>query len=176
MNIGYLIPAIKEKKSRAYFRNSRTIKHWKIQYEELEKKIDRLNDLDLFKLQQGLRIPKIFSFETRVIESIYIYQNDSYEVIDETKLKLYNLLMQFGFLPFLEEGNIIKPKRKRFEFIGGTILRSFSLAGLSTQENLSNRNSGCLTIFDEQNELIMAYVDNERTIKIFVVFHKQVLN
>ena len=146
------------------------------QYEELEKKIDRLNDLDLFKLQQNLRIPKIFSFQTRYIESIYIYQNDSYEVIDQTKLRLYNLLMQFGFLPFLEEGNIIKPKRKRFEFINGTILRSLSLAGLSTQENLSNSDSGCFTIFDEQNELIMAYVDNERTIKIFDVFHKQVLN
>ena len=39
------------------------------------------------------------------------------------------------------------------------------------QENLSNSDSGYFTTFkDNKKELIMAYVDNERNVKIFELF------
>ena len=45
------------------------------------------------------------------------------------------------------------------------------------QENLSNSDSGYFTTFEDKKKgLTMAYVDNERNVKIFDVFHKQVLN
>ena len=86
------------------------------QYEEVKKKINRLNILDLYKLSNNLRMPKIFSFETRKIESNFIYQNDSNPHLEEEKFKLYNLLMQLGFIPYLEEGNVIKPKKRNLIF------------------------------------------------------------
>ena len=147
------------------------------QYDELiEKKLGKLNSLDLFKLQRRMRIPKVFSFQTRKLESTFIYQNDSYEIEDEEKIKLYNLLMQLGFIPYLEEGNVMKPKKKKIEFSERDQIRSLSLKSLNIQENLSNSDSGYFTTFNENNELIMAYVDNERSVKIFDVFHKNILS
>ena len=156
------------------FKNNETLED--SQYKELEEKINRLKIIDLYKLSENLRIPKIFSFEERKIESNFIYQNDSNPNISEEKFKLYNLLMQFGFISYLEEGNVIKPKKKKFDFSPNINIRSSSLQSLNIQENLSNSDSGYFTTFNEKNELIMAYVDNERTVKIFDVFHKQVLN
>ena len=146
------------------------------QYEELSKKLNRLNDLDLFKMQQSLRTQKIMSFEERKFESENLYKNESISIKDDEKIKLYYFLMQLGLISYLEEGNIIKPKKKRFDFTEGINIRSISLKSLSMQENLSNSDSSYFTTFNDKNELIMAYVDNDRSVKIFDVFHKRVLN
>ena len=150
----------------------------KSQYEELIKKLKKLNDLDLYKLQQNLRTPKSMTFEERKLTSNYIYENPSRYVNDEGKEKLYYFLMQLGFISYLEEGNVLKPKKKRIEFRQDVSIRSIPLKALSIQENLSNADSGYFTIFNQEDEkdLIMAYVDNERSIKIFDVFNKQVIN
>ena len=78
------------------------------------KKIDGLNDLDLYKLQKNMKIPKTFTFSIRKIESMDIY-NNSFDIEDEKiteeKNKLYNLLMRFSFLSYLEEENILNPKK-----------------------------------------------------------------
>ena len=174
---GIFIPCCQKEEIRNLFlefKNNKTLEEY--QYDEIEKKINRLNSFDLYKLSNYLRIPKIFSFEIRKIESNFIYQNDSISVLDEEKFKLYNLLMQLGFISYLEEGNVIKPKKRKFDFFQNIDIRALSLKNLDIQENLSNSDSGYFTTFNEKEELIMAYVDNERTIKIFDVFHKQVLN
>ena len=46
------------------------------------------------------------------------------------------------------------------------------------QENLSNSDSGYFTTFKDknENELIMAYVDDDMNVKILEVFKRQVLN
>jgi hypothetical protein len=85
--------------------------------------------------------------------------------------------MQLGFISYLEEGNVLKPKKKRIEFMPYAKISSISLRSLSMQENLSNSDSGYFTTFDDNKKgLTMAYVDNERNVKIFDIFHKQVLN
>ena len=147
------------------------------QYKELIEKVNRLNDLDLYKLQQNMRIPKLMTFEERKLTTGYIYQNNSIPIKNEEKEKLYYLLMQLGFIPYLEEGNVLKPKKKRIEFIPNARISSISLRSLSMQENLSNSDSGYFTTFEDKKKgLTMAYVDNERNVKIFDVFHKQMLN
>lgn len=147
------------------------------QYKELIKKLKKLNDLDLYKMQQRLRTQKIINFEEKRLTSEYLYENSYIPVRDEEKIKLYYFLMQLGFISFIEEGNILKPKKKRIRFNEGSKINSISLKNLSMQENLSNSDSGYLTTFiDNKKELIMAYVDNERNVKIFDVFNKRVLN
>ena len=146
------------------------------QYKELTEKINRLNDLDLYKLQQKLRTQKVMTFEEKRLSSNFLYEHPSITITDERKIKLYYFLMQLGFISYLEEGNILKPKKKKFEYIPGAKIRSISLKNLSIQENLSNSDSGYFTIFDGNKELIMAYVDNERNVKIFDIFHRKVLN
>ena len=84
--------------------------------------------------------------------------------------------MQFGFISYLEEGNILKPKKKRIEFVWGEKISSVSLSKLSMQENLSNCDSGYFIVFNEKKKVIMAYVDNERNVKIFDVFSRKVIN
>ena len=125
------------------FKNNKTLEEY--QYDEIEKKINRLNSFDLYKLSNYLRIPKIFSFEIRKIESNFIYQNDSIAILDEEKFKLYNLLMQLGFISYLEEGNVIKPKKRKFDFFQNIDIRALSLKNLDIQENLSNSDSGYFT-------------------------------
>ena len=146
------------------------------QYEELKDKLNRLNDLDLYKLQQNLRIPKIMSFEERKLISGFLYENPSLYVNNEDKEKLYYFLMQLGFISYLEEGNVLKPSKKRIEFGYGTNIRSISLKNLSMQENFCNSDSGYFTTFPDKNELIMVYVENERNVKIFDVFHRKIIN
>ena len=109
-----------------------------------------MNDLDLYNLQQHLRTPKIMTFEERELTSNFIYENDSY-IVDDTqkqKQKLYYRLMQLGFIDYLEEGNVLKPKKKRFEFFQDQYanIRSIQLKNLSMQENLSNSDSLYLKI------------------------------
>jgi len=146
----------------------------KTQYKELIDKLNKLNDLDLYKLQQNMRIPKLMTFEERKIASGNKYENNSIPIKNEEKEKLYYLLMQLGFISYLEEGNVLKPKKKTIKY--DSIINSISLNSLSMQENLSNSDSGYFTIFNENNELIMPYVDNERNVKIFDVFNRKVLN
>ena len=87
--------------------------------------------------------------------------------------------MRLDLLSYLEEGNFIRPKRKKFEFIEGLDDRSLSLRNLSVQENLSSSDSSHFTTFYEKKEkedkLIMAYVDNEKTVKLFNVFDREAL-
>ena len=147
------------------------------QYKELKDKLDKMNDLDLYKLQQDLRIPKVMSFEERELTSNYMYENPSLLVTNQDKEKLYFFLMQLGFISYLEEGNVLKPRKKRIEFDPNKYIRSISLKSLYMQENLSNSDSGYFTIFEESaDSVIMAYVDNERNVKIFDVFNRKVLN
>ena len=148
------------------------------QYEDIINKLKRLNDLDLYKLQQSLRTPKFMTFEERKLTSGFLYENPSRKINNEEKEKLYYLLMQLGFISYLEEGNVLKPKRKRFEYIAGTNIKNQSLLNLSMQENLSNSDSGYFTTFKDknENELIMAYVDDDMNVKILEVFKRQVLN
>ena len=153
------------------------------QYEEIEKKLNKLNDLDLYKLQQNLKIPKKFSFQIKKIDSTSlkgIYYNKSYEQVDQEKSKLFNLLMRLDLLSYLEEGNFIRPNKKKFEFIDDLDDSSLSLQNLSVQENLSNSDSSHFTTFYEKREneddkLIMAYVDNGKTVKLFNVFDREAL-
>ena len=148
------------------------------QYEEIEKKINRLNDLDLYKLQKKMKIPKTFTFSIRKIESLDIYKssfNKEEETIDEEKNKLYNLLMRFSFLSYLEEENILNPKKMKFEFIEGLDDLSLSLRRLSIQENISICDSHYFTTFYEGNNLKLAFVDIETNIKLFDLFERKCL-
>ena len=62
------------------FKNKNTLED--SQYKEIVKKIDGLNDLDLYKLQKNLKIPKTFTFSIRKIKSMDIY-NNSFDNEDE---------------------------------------------------------------------------------------------
>ena len=146
------------------------------QYEELKNKLNRLNDFDLYKLQQSLRTPKVMSFKEKRLSSRILYEHPSIYVNNEDKEKLYYFLMQFGFISYLEEGNVLKPSKKRIDFGLGINIRSISLKNLSMQENFCNSDSGYFTTFPDKDELIMVYVDNERNVKIFDVFHRKVMN
>ena len=148
------------------------------QYEEIQDKINRLNDLDLYILQQKLRSQKIMKFEKRKLTTNFIYEHDSKEVVDEREEQLYSMLMQTGFISYLEEGNILKPRKHRIEFYVDPKkeIRSIALTQLNMHENLSNSDSGYFTIFNDKDELIMAYVDGERNVKIFDVFHKKIIS
>ena len=133
------------------------------------------NDLDLYEFQKQLRIPKSMTFEIRKVNSKFIYDNPSETVVDSKENKLYNFLIKLGFISFLEEGNLLKPIRKKFEFdIEKEEIRSKSLSNLSMQENLSNCDSGFFTLFYENEKLKMAYVEKERSVKIFDVFNRKV--
>jgi len=156
------------------FRDKNTLEE--SQYEEIKKKIDELNDLDLYELQKNLKIPKTFTFSIRKIKSMDIY-NDSIDIeeekINEEKNKLYNLLMRFSFLSYLEEENILNPKKMKFEFIKDLDDRSLSLKKLAIQENLSICDSSYFTTFYEGDKLKLAFVDNERNTKLFDVFERR---
>ena len=149
-----------------------------LQYGELLTKIEKLNDLDLYKLQQSLRTQKLMTFEIRKITSYYFYEYPSIKIENEELAKLYYLLMQLGFITYLEEGNVLRPKKKRIEFNNDVYIRSSSLKNLSMQENLSNSDSGYFTTFRSKNEkeLMMVYVDNDMDVKIFDVFGRKVIN
>ena len=147
----------------------------KSQYKEIEDKIDRLKHLDLDKLQKNMRIPRDMTFYEKKLSSYYYYESNYIEVTDEKKKKLYHFLMRLGFISYLEEGNVVKPKKKKVEFSPNKIIRSNSLRLLSLQENLSYSGAGNFTIYTDNDDIKMAYVDNNTNIKIFDVFHKQVL-
>ena len=70
------------------------------QYDELIEKLNRLNDLDLYKIQQSLRIPKVMKFEERHLTTSFLYDNSSVVVDDKDKEKLYYFLMQLGFISY----------------------------------------------------------------------------
>ena len=147
------------------------------QYEEIIDKIkNKLNYLDLYKIQQKMRIPKLMTFEERKLTTEFIYQNNSILVQNKEKENLYYLLMEFGFISYLEEGNALKQRKKRIEIVQNEKINSTSLRSLSMIENLSNCDSGYFTILNDKKELIMAYIDNEINVKIFDVFHRRVLN
>ena len=140
----------------------------KFQYQEIEKKIEQLNYLDLYKLQESLRIPREMTFiEKKLVSNLYEEGNE----VKEKKKKLYHLLMRFGFFSFVEEGNIIKPKKNKID-LGKEKIRSLSLKSLKMQENLTNSGSGCFTCFYYDNKLMMAYVDSGTTVRIFNVEDK----
>ena len=145
---------------------------------EIEKKINKLNELDLYKLQKDMKTPKEFTFFIKKIESMDVYSNSFVtgdENIDEEKNKLYNLLMRFSFLSYLEEENILNPKKMKFEFnkdVNDKDERFLSLTKLTIQENLSLCDSSYFTTFYKEEKLILAYVDNERNTKLFDLFER----
>jgi hypothetical protein len=59
------------------------------QYEDIINKLKRLNDLDLYKLQQSLRTPKFMTFEERKLTSGFLYENPSRKINNEEKEKNY---------------------------------------------------------------------------------------
>ena len=59
------------------------------QFKELNEKLNRLNDLDLYKLQQNMRTPKLMTFEERKLTSGYMYEYASKKINNEEKEKLY---------------------------------------------------------------------------------------
>ena len=71
--------------------------------------------------------------------------------------------MQFGFISYLEEGNVLKKRKKRIESIKNQEISSISLRSLSMIENLSNSDSGYFSIFNDKIELIMDHEYNERS-------------
>ena len=77
---------------------------------------------------------------------------------------------------YLEEGNILKPEKKKIEFFDEDSIDYKDLKNLSIQENLCNSDSGYFIIYYEKNKLIMAYVVNNLHVKIFDVFKKKVIN
>ena len=78
--------------------------------------------------------------------------------------------MQLNLISYLEEGNTFKPEKKKIEFFEQNI-RVVSLKLLSLQENLSNSGAGFFTVYYDNDEIRMAYVDNNTHIKIFDI-HK----
>ena len=81
--------------------------------------------------------------------------------------------MRFSFLSYLEEENILNPKKMKFEFIKDFDDRSISLRRLAIQENLSICDSSYFTTFYEGAQLKLAFVDNERNTKLFDVFERR---
>ena len=47
--------------------------------------------------------------------------------------------MQFGFISYSEEGNVKKPKKRKFDFFQNIDIRALSLKSLDNQENLSGK-------------------------------------
>ena len=144
------------------------------QYNEIENKIKRLKSLDLFKLQKNYKTTKEMKFFINNINTEFLYDNDYYEVTDEKQKKLYNLLMQLNLISYLEEGNTFRPEKKKIEILEPNI-RTVSLKLLSLQENLANSGAGFFTVYYDNNEIKMAYVDNYTHIKIVDIFNKRVL-
>ena len=151
----------------------------KSQYEYLENKIKYSNEftqLDLYKFSQKMKIPRYMTFEERILNSEFLFQNPIKDVNNEEKKKLYYLLMQLGFLSY---GDLNISSEIKFNNFNETFtqkdIKSFSLKNLSKQENLSTEDSGNFTTFYYKDKLIMAYVDNEDDVKIFDVFNRKVL-
>jgi hypothetical protein len=150
------------------------------QYKLIEDKINNMNIRDFYNLEKKLRVPKKnITFEERKVESLYIYENESIEVDKEEKdkIQLYNYLIQLGFLDYLEEGNICKPKKNKIVEEPEKNIESESLIKLSLQENISNSDSDCFNTFFDENEdkLILVYVKNGNNVLILDVFEKKLL-
>ena len=150
------------------------------QLQEIKNKIDKLNIRDLYNLEQKLRTPKTIknmTFEERLIDSKYLYENESKKVTDNYKNQLYYYLIQLGLLDYLEEGNIFKPKKKKIVKVPGKKIESESLENLSMQENFTNSDSGYFnTFFDEkENKLILVYVNKGKNVAILDAFEKKIL-
>ena len=58
------------------------------QYKELKSKLNKLNEFDLYKLQQNLRTQKVMSFEEREITSGSLYENPS-RIVNNPEKKNY---------------------------------------------------------------------------------------
>ena len=144
------------------------------QFNEIKSKINGLKSSDLFKLQKSYRTPKEMKFFINNINSEFLYDNEYYEVTDEKQKKLYNLLMQLNLISYLEEGNTFKPQKKKIEIFDPNV-SSVSLKLLSLQENLAISGAGFFTVYYDDEEIRMAYVDNYTHIKIVDIFNKRVL-
>lgn len=139
-----------------------------------------MNIRDFYNLEKKLRVPKKnITFEERKVESLYLYENESIEVDKENrdKIQLYNYLIQLGFLDYLEEGNIYKPKKNKIVEEPEKNIESESLKKLSLQENISNSDSDCFNTFFDENEdkLILVYVNKGNNVLILDVFEKKLL-
>ena len=61
---------------------------------------------------------------------------------------------------------------KKFDFEYESLIRSDSLKKLSIQENLTNSDSGNFTVFKDNNDYMMAYVDKGINVNIYNIFNK----
>ena len=146
------------------------------QCNEIIQKVKDMTYMELYTLQKRMRTPKIMTFEEKNVYSDLLYDSTYKPVIDDEKNNLYYLLMQLGFLSYLEEGNILKPKRKSITFTDPKSIRSASLRNLKMQENLSNSDTGYFTTYQDKDNIIMPYIDNQHTVKLLDIFHRRILD
>ena len=146
------------------------------QYNEIIQKLTDMKDIEFYRLQKRMRTPKFMTFEEKKVKKESLYISSYIPVLEDKKNKLYYLLMQLGFITYLEEGNL-KPKRKPIEFyVDKNTIRSISLRNLSMQENLSNSDSGYFITYQDKENLIMPYIDNKSKVKLLDIFHRRVLD
>ena len=145
------------------------------QYNEIKAQLDNLDNKDLYELQEKFLIPKNMTFESKLLSWNYDDTKEFIIVKNERK-ELYNLLMQFGFLPYYEIGNFLRPRIKQFHFENPENIRSDSLRNLSMQENLTFSDSGNFNIYGNDKNYIMAYIDRGSNIKLYNIFEKNEFN
>jgi len=147
-------------------------------FKEITDKIEELNSLDLYYLQQNMRIKKEMTFFKKELDTSNIY-NDYSMVEEEEEQKLYYLLMQLGFLSYLEEGKVFQSTKGQIDIDKNIKLRSPSLAVLShssLKENFCTAGAGPFTIFKRESDLILVYVVNQTSIQLFDIFNRKVKN
>ena len=154
----------------------------KEQYDQAYQELDDMNFIDFYELSENLKTPIEMTFETKYLtkedlKNNYIYTGDYSKVEDKEYYNFYYDMMQFGFLKYLEPGNLLRPKRKRFEFLLKKEIKSETLSLLndSIQENISNSDSGDFVTFKRKENEIIAYVCDEKIIKLANISDKKVL-
>ena len=145
----------------------------KEQYDQAYQELDDMNFIDFYELTESLKTPIEMTFETKYLtkedlKNNYIYTGDYSKVEDKEYYNFYYDMMQFGFLKYLEPGNLLRPKRKRFDFFPKNEIKSETLSLLndSIQENISNSDSGDFVTFKRKENEIIAYVCDEKIIKL----------
>ena len=106
----------------------------------------------------------------------FLGQNNS--KIDKDKQKLYYLLMQLNFLSFLETAQYSDNKEKAISYetiINKNYFRATSLKHSFIKENLTNCDSSYFTTFIQKDKLILAYVENGTSIKLYNIFDRQLM-
>ena len=139
------------------------------QFDFLKNKVDTLDRFELYKIQQKMKVPKHMKFEEKRGDSIF--DDPIKDVNDSEKKKLYYFLIQLGFLTY----KLNLSPRIKFNYKRGEEIKSESLRNLSKQENLVNNKIDCYTIFNIQEKINLAYVENKNIIQIFDIVDRRLL-